>query len=1428
MASDIEADVANIASGSASGSGSTSSRSSSSSTAITSASPPTKRSPSSPALTYSKKRQKRYDHQDDGVSMAFSDDIDPESRAAIQAMLDLDRRQARPVRSSRVSASRGTDEDPTPQAGPSNGDKPRGGRKPRAAQSPHEIADEEDTKVRKHTRRRKSASTSSSNQSRPEAESATVTKAKGRRTKEKPASNADAPADEIDTPEPPSKSNKSRGKQKAQEHAVPIDIEAQLLAAIGEQAQSSSSTGRPQRSASARKRDFLYQDAFLDDGAVKEDDDPSVKSASAAERKRSRPSSTRHRPEDIIRFTQNGQLYEYQYGRCSNPRWNQWPRCCSCVAKITGDLCRFIGIRVFPLDATKSKISPKPFDPTPATTPDQAPFLASERYVNVKFDYPPAKALFPPSNDDSISSIKSIAAKSLLPTMETELAHAIKSTTLWRKPELDIRPQCEFCLTSLFSSSYLCRGCGREYCVDCFKEMETNGINAEEATGAKFSRYTCRFKTVHSAMDMVPMTRLRLDEVQNEVEEMKRILKDHEDAQSSSHESETSACSWKSPEEIERLKKSKGPETDRQVGSHTLTEFPHDVDEQTFRKAWAQGDPLVVHDCITELRHDNKDATQAAWGPWSFTSGGYQSEQCWITRCDQDATNAVVTVSDFFSTFGQDADTKKSILGNGIWKLKDWPPSSAFDDTFPDLYRHFNISLPMPDYTRRDGRMNISAHFPKNANVPDLGPKMYNAWPSREDQVAKGSTRLHMDIADAVNIMYYAAPCATTQEEEESEDDEYSEEKKKRSGSAAWDIFPARDSHKIRDYLRRTRKGVPTWEDPIHSQKYFLDNDDRRSLWTSYGVRSWRIYQRPGDSVFIPAGCAHQVCNLTDCMKIAVDFVSPENVTRCFNLTSEFRLMSNNLVKSWKEDVLQLKSMLWHSWRACRAMEGYKYTSQPRKNDVPDRMDRPIDLKNLFLSSSRGKPSLKRNASGNDKSAQRSSVRRSSTSRRRKKEADVEESIAIDRSDRDDADDDNSRSRPATTSRRKRKAAAKENITITSSDDDDDDGNHSRPVNMSASRMSRPRRSSSQRVSYKLAIFTSDEEEDATKKRGGAKKAVDDQESEAVDDTVLVDDDKDSLFDASVNDDVSVKDDASDDQEDQETAQAQDMEQPQDKPDAYEGEDRDAERPDEDAEQNQEQEKDQSMDEAQGSDDEEEAEPLSQSTIFSQRTSSQADIQSQDNGPTAQPQKRSDEHEVQDRDQCMHEDQESDDEEEAEPLSETTIFSQRPSSQSDFYERDAEQDDEDDGQSDNEATMAKDHTAVAMTASSSPVMTRSRSGSATSSSSSEIEYNPSTNNASHTSSYDAPPILSLKQLTNMTDPRAQEAYLDDLEKATAFQAASNPALKGPIPYTTQVKSIFDRVNEARRQEEQNRKEEGIDQGAQGDQQSSGIVVDPIA
>jgi len=82
--------------------------------------------------------------------------------------------------------------------------------------------------------------------------------------------------------------------------------------------------------------------------------------------------------------------------------------------------------------------------------------------------------------------------------------------------------------------------------------------------------------------------------------------------------------------------------------------------------------------------------------------------------------------------------------------MQDWPPIDDFAEIFPELFNDFENALPFPRYTRRKGFMNLVARFPKDLVVPDLGPKMYNAHASNDGLGGKGTTRLHLDITDAV------------------------------------------------------------------------------------------------------------------------------------------------------------------------------------------------------------------------------------------------------------------------------------------------------------------------------------------------------------------------------------------------------------------------------------------------------------------------------------------------------------------------------------------------------------------------------------------------------------------------------------------------------------------------------------------------------
>ena len=78
-----------------------------------------------------------------------------------------------------------------------------------------------------------------------------------------------------------------------------------------------------------------------------------------------------------------------------------------------------------------------------------------------------------------------------------------------------------------------------------------------------------------------------------------------------------------------------------------------------------------------------------------------------------------------------------------------------------------------------------------------------------------------------------------------------------RGGAAVWDIFPADATDAIRNFLRETVDSQI--DDPVMRHKCYLTNAQIEKLRDEYNIVPWRIYQNPGEAVFIPAGCAHQV-----------------------------------------------------------------------------------------------------------------------------------------------------------------------------------------------------------------------------------------------------------------------------------------------------------------------------------------------------------------------------------------------------------------------------------------------------------------------------------------------------------------------------------------------------------------------------------------
>lgn len=63
--------------------------------------------------------------------------------------------------------------------------------------------------------------------------------------------------------------------------------------------------------------------------------------------------------------------------------------------------------------------------------------------------------------------------------------------------------------------------------------------------------------------------------------------------------------------------------------------------------------------------------------------------------------------------------------------------------------------------------------------------------------------------------------------------------------------------------------------------------------------------------MLIPAGCPHQVRNIKSCVKVAMDFVSPENIDVCIRLAEELRSLPDD--HNEKGEKLQVMKMILHT-----------------------------------------------------------------------------------------------------------------------------------------------------------------------------------------------------------------------------------------------------------------------------------------------------------------------------------------------------------------------------------------------------------------------------------------------------------------------------------------------------------------------------------
>ncbi|KAH9611732.1 hypothetical protein KSS87_004691 [Heliosperma pusillum] len=501
----------------------------------------------------------------------------------------------------------------------------------------------------------------------------------------------------------------------------------------------------------------------------------------------------------------------------------------------------------------------------------------------------------------------------------------------------DERIFCNQCATSIFDIHRSCQSCGYELCLGCSQEIREGNLLG----GPEGSLHTYAFKgydyfhggdplpscssvdkshNVHSytkwasnSDGVIPCPSNDRGGCGNGTLELRRIL-----PKGWWRSLEVKAASLSKDTDLRQRATSEGNSIHNNLYSPSSSDLLEHEAMIHFRQHWANGEPIIVRDCLEQ-------APGLSWEPmvmWRAlcenADNKIKAVDC-LTSCEVE-----VSTREFFKGY------KDGISYPNLWpemlKLKDWPPSDTFENLLPRHCDEFISTLPFQEYTDpRHGILNLGTMLPSTFLKPDLGPKTYIAYGVRQE-LGRGDsvTRLHCDMSDAVNILMHTGDVSLSKDQISAIDTLKRKHKAQdrrelhcqhiinsdvecddldqdscvtTEGAALWDIFRREDIPKLEAYLRKHSKEfrntyccpVEQVVHPIHDQSFYLTREHKQRLKEEYGVEPWSFEQKLGEAVFIPAGCPHQVRNLKSCTKVAVDFVSPENIKECLRLTEEFR-----------------------------------------------------------------------------------------------------------------------------------------------------------------------------------------------------------------------------------------------------------------------------------------------------------------------------------------------------------------------------------------------------------------------------------------------------------------------------------------------------------------------------------------------------------
>jgi lysine-specific demethylase 3 len=452
------------------------------------------------------------------------------------------------------------------------------------------------------------------------------------------------------------------------------------------------------------------------------------------------------KPSDLNIYTPISERhFEIQEGRCLKVQYAAASRCHVCSSKAARSECLFHGIRAFILQ-------PPPFDGITLETPSFFFSLHKSSRPNLRqldFNRPVTKR--------EKENLANTVARELVEEIEEAYKHAFLPKVILR-PEKECQERiCNACKAPFFLRFWFCGDCGRTYCPQCFASLQ--------------EEMPARNGPFHSTDPQTAMARPAGDVNQpggkytsGGMNNTKRRFI----GCSSGRYHEADCFIAVTTESAETLKKILDQMQDviqctlpqRELAPVTLGPLQRfSIEDKTV--TWDASQPIIITGVSDNLECD--------WSPSSFARA-FRKLDCHVQEC-LSGVHRSMKVSDFFETFGQYSPQREGarnlmvrfsaadspwIPVSDAFSEQDWPSNIDLAEWQPDLFQDIMTNIPLPDFTRRNGALNLASRIPPGSNNPVLGPKLYCSQRS-QDAKGWGTLKLHVGAADMINIMMHAS-----------------------------------------------------------------------------------------------------------------------------------------------------------------------------------------------------------------------------------------------------------------------------------------------------------------------------------------------------------------------------------------------------------------------------------------------------------------------------------------------------------------------------------------------------------------------------------------------------------------------------------------------------------------------------------------------